>query len=40
MENQSQTGQDLSQLKSMFADYQKKQTQSTTKKSREDILAK
>jgi hypothetical protein len=41
MENQNATtGQDLSQLKSMFADYQKKQTQSTTRKSREDILAK
>ena len=40
MENQAQTGQDLSQLKSMFSDYQKKQSQSTTKKSREDILAK
>jgi len=40
MENQAQTGQDLSQLKSMFADYQKKQSQSTTRKSREDILAK
>jgi hypothetical protein len=40
MENQNQTGQDLSQLKSMFSDYQKKQNQSTTRKSREDILAK
>ena len=40
MENQKQTGEDLSQLKSMFADYQKKQSQSTTRKSREDILAK
>jgi len=40
MENQKQTGEDLSQLKSMFADYQKKQTASTTRKSREDILAK
>lgn len=41
MENQNQTGQqDLSQLKSMFQDYQKKQAQSTTRKSREDILAK
>jgi len=41
MENLNQTGQqDLSQLKSMFSDYQKKQTQSTTRKSREDILAK
>ena len=40
MENLKQTGEDLSQLKSMFADYQKKQTQSTSKKSREDILAK
>jgi len=40
MENQTQTGQDLSQLKSMFSDYQKKQTQSTNRKSREDLLAK
>lgn len=41
MENQNQGGQDLSQLKSMFADFQKKQTQSTGgKKSREDLLAK
>jgi len=40
MENLNQTGQDLSQLKSMFADYQKKQSQSTRKKSREDLLAK
>jgi len=40
MENQAQTGQDLSKLKSMFADFQKKQSQSTTRKSREDILAK
>jgi len=40
MENQAQSGQDLSQLKSMFADYQKKQSQSTTRTSREDILAK
>ena len=40
MENQNQTGQDLSQLKSMFSDYQKKQSQSTNKKSRENILAK
>jgi len=40
MENQAQTGQDLSQLKGMFADYQKKQSESTTKKTREDILAK
>ena len=40
MENQSSTGQDLSQLKSMFSDYQRKQSQSTTKKSREDLLAK
>lgn len=40
MSNEAQTGQDLSQLKGMFADYQKKQTQSTTKKSREDLLAK
>jgi hypothetical protein len=40
MENQNQTGQDLSQLKSMFSDYQKKQTQTTNRKSREDLLAK
>ena len=40
MSNEAQTGQDLSQLKGMFADYQKKQSQSTTKKSREDLLAK
>jgi hypothetical protein len=40
MENLNQTGQDLSQLKSMFSDYQRKQAQSTTRKSREDILAK
>jgi hypothetical protein len=41
MENLNQTGQqDLSQLKSMFSDYQKKQSQSTSKKSREDLLAK
>jgi len=40
MENQAQTGQDLSHLKSMFSDYQKKQSQSTNKKSREDLLAK
>jgi len=40
MENQNPTGQDLSQLKSMFSDYQRKQSQSSTRKSREDILAK
>lgn len=40
MENQNPTGQDLSQLKSMFHDYQKKQTQATSRKSREDLLAK
>jgi len=41
MENQTQTGnENLSQLKSMFSDYQRKQSQSTNKKSREDILAK
>lgn len=40
MENLNQTGQDLSRLKSMFVDYQKKQTQGTNKKSREDLLAK
>lgn len=38
--NVNQTGEDLSQLKAMFADYQKKQTQSTKRKSREEILAK
>lgn len=40
MENQTPTGQDLSQLKSMFSDYQKKQSQSTGKKSGKDLLAK
>jgi hypothetical protein len=40
MSNENQTSQDLSHLKSMFADYQKKQTQGTGKKSREDLLAK
>jgi len=41
MENLNQTGQkDLSQLKSMFSDYQRKQSQSTNKKSRVDFLAK
>ena len=40
MENQNSTGQDLSQLKSMFSDYQKKQSQSTSKKSGKDLLAK
>jgi len=40
MENQAPTGQNLSQLKSMFQDYQKKQSQSTTRKSHENILAK
>lgn len=40
MTNENQTSQDLSQLKSMFSDYQKKQSQSTTRKSREDLLAK
>jgi len=39
-ENLNQTGQDLSELKSMFSDYQRKQSQSTSKKSREDLLAK
>lgn len=39
MENQNQTA-NLSHLKSMFSDYQKKQSQSTNKKSREDLLAK
>lgn len=40
MSNETQTGQDLSQLKSMFSDYQKKQSQTTNKKSKEDLLAK
>ena len=40
MENQNPTGQDLSQLKSMFSDYQKKQSQTKNRKSREDLLAK
>ena len=40
MENQNSTGQDLSQLKSMFSDYQKKQSQTKNRKSREDLLAK
>ena len=40
MENETPTGQDLSQLKSMFSDYQKKQSQSTGKKSGKDLLAK
>ncbi|MDA3778662.1 MAG: hypothetical protein PF487_00245 [Bacteroidales bacterium] len=41
MENQNPTGeQDLSKLKSMFADFQKKQSQSNTKKSGKDLLAK
>ena len=39
MKNEKQAG-DLSQLKSMFSDYQKKQSQSTNRKSRGDILAK
>ncbi len=39
MENQNPTG-DLSQLKSMFSDYQKKQTQKSSKSSREDLLKK
>lgn len=38
MENQNGNG--LNDLKKSFADYQKKQAQSTTRKSREDILAK
>jgi len=38
MENEKQTGEDLSQLKSMFSDYQKKQKQN--RKSREDLLTK
>ena len=33
-------GGNLSELKKMFSDYQKKQAQGSTKKSREDILAK
>lgn len=40
MSNENQASQDLSQLKSMFSDYQKKQSQSTNKKSRVDLLAK
>jgi len=41
MENLNQTGQqDLSQLKSMFSDYQKKQSQATSQNSREDLLKK
>jgi len=40
MENQAQTGQDLSQLKDMFADYQKKQSQTKNRKSGKDILKK
>ena len=40
MTNETQTGQNLSQLKSMFSDYQRKQSQSTNKKTREDLLAK
>jgi len=40
MSKENQAGQNLSHLKSMFADYQKKQTQSTNRKSREDLLAK
>ena len=39
MSNENQTG-DLSQLESMFSDYQKKQTQATSKNSREDLLKK
>jgi len=38
MENQNENG--LNDLKKMFSDYQKKQTQGTGKKSREDLLAK
>jgi len=38
MENQNQTGNDLSHLKSMFLDFQKKQ--SPTKKTGTDLLAK
>lgn len=44
MENQNETttpqGGELSQLKGMFADYQKKQTQSSSRASRQNILAK
>lgn len=40
MENQNENGQNLNDLKEMFADFQKKQTQTSTRKSREDILAK
>lgn len=38
MENQKENGQNLNDLKEMFADFKKKQT--ITKKSRENILAK
>lgn len=44
MENQNGNGQDLSQLKNMFANYQQKQQNTggggTVRKSREDFLAK
>jgi glutaredoxin len=40
MENQNQAGQDLSKLKSMFQDYQKKQSQSSGRKLGKDLLAK
>ena len=40
MSNETQTGQDLSKLKNMFAEYQKKQTQTSNRKSRENLLAK
>jgi len=43
MENQTTTntqGGDLSNLKRMFSDYQKKQSQNGKRKSREDLLAK
>ncbi len=40
MENENQTGQDLSKLKSLFKDFQKKQSQTTNKKSGKDLLPK
>ena len=40
MEKQTQASEDLSQLKSMFSDYQRKQSQTKNRKSREDILKK
>lgn len=40
MENQNQNANDLLVMKQMFADYQKRQEKSTTRRSREDVLAK